>query len=260
MGGVLFIDEAYYLYRPENEKDYGQEAIEILLQVMENQRDDLTVILGGLHRTDATRSSRRIPGFRSRIAHHIEFPDYTDDELLLIAQKMASEAEYQLTDSAREGAEGVHRAAPPATQLRERPLAAQRLRSSAAAPGAAAGAVGKRRRRQRSRHTRKKATFALAACSPRCLDKPLIRGPAMNDGITLEQYLVQWADQDAQRARIVGVTLSAIAGCLRPRSPTSSRVGAEQGRCSAARARARPRRRAEGAGRSRERHPVHGAA
>ena len=47
MGGVLFIDEAYYLYRPENERDYGQEAIEILLQVMENNRDDLVVILAG---------------------------------------------------------------------------------------------------------------------------------------------------------------------------------------------------------------------
>jgi probable Rubsico expression protein CbbX len=101
MGGVLFIDEAYYLYRPENEKDYGQEAIEILLQVMENQRDDLTVILAGYgERMDTFFQAN--PGFRSRVAHHIEFPDYTDEELLLIAQKMASEAEYKLTDEARE--------------------------------------------------------------------------------------------------------------------------------------------------------------
>jgi probable Rubsico expression protein CbbX len=101
MGGVLFIDEAYYLYRPENEKDYGQEAIEILLQVMENQRDDLTVILAGY--TDRMQTFfQSNPGFRSRIAHHVEFPDFSDDELLLIAQKMASEAEYKLTDSARE--------------------------------------------------------------------------------------------------------------------------------------------------------------
>jgi probable Rubsico expression protein CbbX len=101
MGGVLFIDEAYYLYRPENEKDYGQEAVEILLQVMENQRDDLTVILAGYTERMET-FFKSNPGFRSRIAHHIEFPDYSDDELLLIAQKMASAAEYKLSDSARE--------------------------------------------------------------------------------------------------------------------------------------------------------------
>ncbi len=81
MGGVLFIDEAYYLYRPENERDYGQEAIEILLQVMENQRDDLVVILAGYaERMDRFFESN--PGFRSRIAHHIDFPDYDDAELL----------------------------------------------------------------------------------------------------------------------------------------------------------------------------------
>ncbi len=100
MGGVLFIDEAYYLYRPENEKDYGQEAIEILLQVMENQRDDLTVILAGYPERMET-FFRSNPGFRSRIAHHIDFPDYGDDELLLIAEKIASEAEYRLSDGAR---------------------------------------------------------------------------------------------------------------------------------------------------------------
>jgi probable Rubsico expression protein CbbX len=101
MGGVLFIDEAYYLYRPENEKDYGQEAIEILLQVMENQRDDLTVILAGYTERMQTFFQSN-PGFRSRIAHHVEFPDYSDDELMLIAQKMASAAEYKLSDNARE--------------------------------------------------------------------------------------------------------------------------------------------------------------
>jgi SpoVK/Ycf46/Vps4 family AAA+-type ATPase len=75
MGGVLFIDEAYYLYRPENERDYGQEAIEILLQVMENHRDDLVVILAGYKdRMDTFFSSN--PGMKSRIAHHIDFPDY----------------------------------------------------------------------------------------------------------------------------------------------------------------------------------------
>jgi probable Rubsico expression protein CbbX len=100
MGGVLFIDEAYYLYRPENEKDYGQEAIEILLQVMENQREDLTVILAGY--TDRMNTFfQSNPGFRSRIAHHVDFPDYSDDELLLIAEKLTGDAEYRLSDSAR---------------------------------------------------------------------------------------------------------------------------------------------------------------
>lgn len=101
MGGVLFIDEAYYLHRPENEKDYGQEAIEILLQVMENQRDDLVVILAGYReRMDTFFTSN--PGFRSRIAHHIDFPDYEDAELLAIAVSLAAESQYQLSRSARE--------------------------------------------------------------------------------------------------------------------------------------------------------------
>ncbi len=87
MGGVLFIDEAYYLYRPENERDYGQEAIEILLQVMENQRDDLVVILAGYKdRMDTFFQSN--PGMSSRIAHHLDFPDYAHDELLAIAERM----------------------------------------------------------------------------------------------------------------------------------------------------------------------------
>jgi len=99
MGGVLFIDEAYYLYRPENERDYGQEAIEILLQVMENQRDDLVVILAGYaDRMDRFFESN--PGFRSRIAHHIDFPDYSDGELFRIAGHMLDEQNYTLTASA----------------------------------------------------------------------------------------------------------------------------------------------------------------
>ncbi len=101
MGGVLFIDEAYYLYKPDNERDYGQEAIEILLQVMENQRDDLVVILAGYaDRMDRFFSSN--PGFRSRIAHHIDFPDYGDNELLEIAGKMLELQNYQLDGPARE--------------------------------------------------------------------------------------------------------------------------------------------------------------
>lgn len=102
MGGVLFIDEAYYLYRPENERDYGQEAIEILLQVMENQRDDLVVILAG-YKDRMDRFFESNPGFRSRIAHHIDFPDYEDDELVAIAKAMAQDADYAFSPEA-EGA------------------------------------------------------------------------------------------------------------------------------------------------------------
>jgi probable Rubsico expression protein CbbX len=101
MGGVLFIDEAYYLYRPENERDYGQEAIEILLQVMENQRDDLVVILAG-YADRMDRFFEANPGFRSRIAHHVDFPDYGDDELLAIAQAMLARQHYTLSPEALE--------------------------------------------------------------------------------------------------------------------------------------------------------------
>jgi probable Rubsico expression protein CbbX len=95
MGGVLFIDEAYYLYRPENERDYGQEAIEILLQVMENHRDDLVVILAGYKdRMDTFFQSN--PGMSSRIAHHIDFPDYSENELTQIAGKMVGGMNYEL--------------------------------------------------------------------------------------------------------------------------------------------------------------------
>jgi probable Rubsico expression protein CbbX len=99
MGGVLFIDEAYYLYRQENERDYGQEAIEILLQVMENQRDDLVVILAGYKdRMDTFFQSN--PGISSRIAHHLEFPDYALEELLTIAQLMLNEQMYHFSPEA----------------------------------------------------------------------------------------------------------------------------------------------------------------
>ena len=100
MGGVLFIDEAYYLYRPENERDYGQEAIEILLQVMENNRDDLVVILAGYQNRMNTFFESN-PGFRSRIAHHIEFPDYSTSELLDIGSAMLDQLNYCLTKSAK---------------------------------------------------------------------------------------------------------------------------------------------------------------
>ena len=101
MGGVLFIDEAYYLYRPENERDYGQEAIEILLQVMENQRDDLVVILAGYKdRMDTFFQSN--PGMSSRIAHHIDFPDYAQGELLQIGERLLAGMNYRFGEGTRE--------------------------------------------------------------------------------------------------------------------------------------------------------------
>lgn len=99
MGGVLFIDEAYYLYRQENERDYGQESIEILLQVMENQREDLVVILAGYKdRMDTFFQSN--PGVSSRIAHHLDFPDYSSEEMLIIAQLMLAEQMYRFSPEA----------------------------------------------------------------------------------------------------------------------------------------------------------------
>jgi probable Rubsico expression protein CbbX len=96
MGGVLFIDEAYYLYRPENERDYGQESIEILLQIMENNRDDLVVILAG-YKDKMDRFFHSNPGMRSRIAHHIDFPDYQPDELNAIGRLMLAEQNYRFS-------------------------------------------------------------------------------------------------------------------------------------------------------------------
>ncbi len=100
MGGVLFIDEAYYLYRQENERDYGQELIEILLQVMENNRDDLVVIMAG-YADKMDRFFHSNPGFRSRVAHHIDFPDYADADLLAIGEKMIASLNYGLSPDAK---------------------------------------------------------------------------------------------------------------------------------------------------------------
>jgi probable Rubsico expression protein CbbX len=100
-GGVLFIDEAYYLYRPENERDYGVEAIEILLQVMENERDRLVVILAG-YRNRMDEFFRLNPGMSSRVAHHIDFPDYTPEELLQIGRLMLSTENYAFSPDAEE--------------------------------------------------------------------------------------------------------------------------------------------------------------
>ena len=99
MGGVLFIDEAYYLYKPDNERDYGSEAIEILLQVMENQRDELVVILAG-YKEPMDKFYESNPGLSSRIANHIDFPDYAVSELLEISKLMLEEQQYQLTSDA----------------------------------------------------------------------------------------------------------------------------------------------------------------
>jgi probable Rubsico expression protein CbbX len=99
MGGVLFIDEAYYLYRPENERDYGQEAIEMLLQEMENHRDDLVVILAG-YKDRMEQFFRSNPGLSSRVAHHIDFPNYTSAELLAIGHLMLKQMQYTLSREA----------------------------------------------------------------------------------------------------------------------------------------------------------------
>src|SRR5712675_537898 len=99
MGGVLFIDEAYYLYRQENERDYGQEAIEILLQVMETQREDIVVILAG-YKDRMETFFQSNPGFSSRIAHHLDFPDYLPEELQGIAERMLETMQYRLSPSA----------------------------------------------------------------------------------------------------------------------------------------------------------------
>ena len=101
MGGVLFIDEAYYLYKPDNVRDYGSEAIEILLQVMENQRDDLVIIFAGYkERMDKFYESN--PGLASRITNHVHFPDYEPEELRQIGINMIEEQQYQLTPEAED--------------------------------------------------------------------------------------------------------------------------------------------------------------
>lgn len=104
MGGVLFIDEAYYLYRPENERDYGQEAIEMLLQAMENRRDDLVVILAG-YRDRMNIFFQANPGFHSRIGSHLHFPDYSLEELMAIADMMLKEQMYNFDEASRQAFE-----------------------------------------------------------------------------------------------------------------------------------------------------------
>jgi probable Rubsico expression protein CbbX len=105
MGGVLFIDEAYHIYRVGNERDYGQEVVELLLQVMENRRQDLVVIMAG-YKKEMDRFFSDVPGLSSRIAHHIDFPDYTIDELMEIARLLAEREQYRLGPDAEKALEG----------------------------------------------------------------------------------------------------------------------------------------------------------
>ena len=141
MGGVLLIDEAYYLYRPENERDYGQEAIEILLQFMEAHRDDLVVILAGYkERMDVFFRSN--PGMASRIAHHIDFPDFSLGDLTQIADRMLADEEYRFSPQEL-GVPRVHQPADAAAPLRQRAQHQERHRPP---PGAGSGPAGSSRR------------------------------------------------------------------------------------------------------------------
>ncbi len=97
LGGILFIDEAYYLHRPANERDYGQEAIEVLLQVMESERQNLVVVMAG-YEGPMEEFFQANPGMGSRVAHHIAFPDYSADELLQIAGLMVGKQGYELSE------------------------------------------------------------------------------------------------------------------------------------------------------------------
>jgi probable Rubsico expression protein CbbX len=97
-GGILFIDEAHHLYKPDNERDYGAEAIELLLQVMENQRDDLIMIFGGKkEKLEIFFNSN--PGISSRIGNHIDFPDYNLNDLKDITKFLLhNQNRYKFTD------------------------------------------------------------------------------------------------------------------------------------------------------------------
>jgi probable Rubsico expression protein CbbX len=99
MGGVLFIDEAYTLYRAADSKDYGQECIDILMQVMENERDKLVVVLAG-YKDRMDQFFETNPGMSSRIAHHLDFAEYEVNELLAIGQRMLDRSSYYLSHEA----------------------------------------------------------------------------------------------------------------------------------------------------------------
>ena len=153
-GGVLFIDEAYYLYRPENDRDYGVEAIEILLQVMENERDRLVVILAG-YEDRMDEFFRLNPGMSSRVAHHIDFPDYTAAELLSIGELMLAAENYAFSEDAEQAFARVHRAAHAPAAVRARSQRAQRDRARAAAPRQPRLRRGVDRRGADRRHARR---------------------------------------------------------------------------------------------------------
>ena len=164
-GGVLFIDEAYYLHRAENERDYGQEAIEVLLQAMEADRDELVVILAGYHdRMEAFFRSN--PGMGSRVAHHVRFPDYDTEELMAIAELMLGPARLRVQRRRARGVRRVRRAprrARPASPTR----AASATRSTGrgcARPPACSSTPSRRRARSSSRS--RPRTSSAAPCSP----------------------------------------------------------------------------------------------
>ena len=142
MGGVLLIDEAYYLYRPDNERDYGQEAIEILLQFMEAHRDDLVVILAGYkERMDVFFRSN--PGMASRIGHHIDFPDFSLCDLMQIAERMMEREEYPALARGSRGLPRIHWPAHAAAALLQRAQHEERHRPAPAAPGGQPGGGGR---------------------------------------------------------------------------------------------------------------------
>ena len=99
MGGLLLVDEAYYLYNASNDRDYGQESIEILLNVMENNQDDLVVAVAG-YKDRMDKFFSYIPGMMSRIGNHIDFPNYEAPELVAIANVMARDLEYDIDPDA----------------------------------------------------------------------------------------------------------------------------------------------------------------
>ena len=165
-GGVLFIDEAYYLFRPENERDYGQEVIEILLTEMENERGDLVVIFAGYPDRMATFFSAN-PGLSSRVPHHIAFEDYGHPELVQIAELMVASENFRFDDAGSAGILGVPEPADGATPVLQRAQRAQRDRAVPPASGspagrvAAAAAQGGSRHADRRRHLREQCVPGL---------------------------------------------------------------------------------------------------
>jgi len=99
LGGILFVDEAYSLARG-GEKDFGKEAIDTLVKEMEDNRNKFILILAG-YKHEMEYFLNTNPGLRSRFPIQIDFPDYTIDELLQIAELMVKNRQYKLTESAK---------------------------------------------------------------------------------------------------------------------------------------------------------------